>query len=197
MQGSVVHRFDREHLPCVPWKNGGGVTREIVCYPAGADIQSFEWRMSIAEVARDGPFSDFSGIDRVVTLLSGNGIRLVSQQGDTGGMNHLLNEPFQPFDFSGDLPITAELLDGPCQDFNVMTRRGACVAQVSVCRGSDRLGSAPAGVLMSLFGTWHLNTEVLAPGQGLWWTDRPISWALTAQAKGAILLAALIHPVRP
>ena len=83
MQGSVVHRFDREHLPCVPWKNGGGVTREIVCYPAGADIQSFEWRMSIAEVARDGPFSDFSGIDRVITLLSGNGIRLVSQQGDT------------------------------------------------------------------------------------------------------------------
>jgi len=127
VQGSVVHRFDREHLPCVPWKNGGGVTREIVCYPAGADIQSFEWRMSIAEVARDGPFSDFSGIDRVITLLSGNGIRLVSQQGDTGGMNHLLNEPFQPFDFSGDLPITAELLDGPsglqCDDATRSLRR--------------------------------------------------------------------------
>jgi len=181
----------------MPWRNGGGVTREIACYPARADIQSFEWRMSIAEVVRDGPFSDFSGIDRVITLLSGKGLRLVSRQGDRGSMNHLLDEPFQPFDFSGDLPITAELLDGPCQDFNVMTRRGVCAAQVSVCRGSDQLGPAPAGLLMSLLGTWHLNTEVLAPGQGLWWADRPASWALSTQAKGAVLLAALIHPVRP
>ena len=197
MQGSAFHRFDREHLPCVPWKNGGGVTREIACYPAGADVESFAWRMSIAEITRDGPFSDFSGIDRVITLLSGNGIRLVSQQGERSGVNHLLNEPFQPFDFSGDLPITAELLDGPCQDFNVMTRRGACAAQVSVYRGADRLGPAPAGVMMSLLGMWQLNTEVLAPGQGLWWADRPTSWALSTEAKGAILLAALIYPVRP
>jgi environmental stress-induced protein Ves len=197
VQASVFHRFHREDLPCVQWKNGGGVTREIACYPAGADFQSFEWRISIADIACDGPFSDFSGIDRVITLLSGNGIRLVSRQGDKGGIDHLLSDPFQPFDFSGDLPITAKLLDGPCEDFNVMTRRGICTAQVSVCRDSGRLGPAPAGVLMSLLGTWRLNTEVLDPGEGLWWRDKHVSWAVSTQTKEAILLAALIHPVRP
>ena len=196
MQASVFHRFYREQLPCVPWKNGGGVTREIVCYPAGADLQSFEWRISIADITHDGPFSDFSGIDRVITLLSGKGVRLVSQQGEKGDIDHLLDEPFQPFYFSGDLPITADLLDGPCQDFNVMTRRGVCAAQVSICRNSNRLGPAPAGVLMSLFGAWHLNTETLDPGQGLWWSDKQVSWTASPQTKEATLLAALIHPVR-
>ncbi len=196
MQASVFHRFYREQLPCVPWKNGGGVTREIACYPAGADLQSFEWRISIADITHDGPFSDFSGIDRVITLLSGKGVRLVSQQGEKGDIDHLLDEPFQPFYFSGDLPITADLLDGPCQDFNVMTRRGVCAAQVSICRNSNRLGPAPAGVLMSLFGAWHLNTETLDPGQGLWWSDKQVSWTASPQTKEATLLAALIHPVR-
>ena len=196
MQASVFHRFYREQLPCVPWKHGGGVTREIACYPAGADLQSFEWRISIADITHDGPFSDFSGIDRVTTLLSGKGVRLVSQQGEKGDIDHLLDEPFQPFYFSGDLPITADLLDGPCQDFNVMTRRGVCAAQVSICRNSNRLGPAPAGVLMSLFGAWHLNTETLDPGQGLWWSDKQVSWTASPQTKEATLLAALIHPVR-
>ena len=196
MHASVFHRFYREQLPCVPWKNGGGVTREIACYPAGADLQSFEWRISIADITHDGPFSDFSGIDRVITLLSGKGVRLVSQQGEKGDIDHLLDEPFQPFYFSGDLPITADLLDGPCQDFNVMTRRGVCAAQVSICRNSNRLGPAPAGVLMSLFGAWHLNTETLDPGQGLWWSDKQVSWTASPQTKEATLLAALIHPVR-
>jgi environmental stress-induced protein Ves len=196
VQASVFHRFYREQLPCVPWKNGGGVTREIACYPAGADLQSFEWRISIADITHDGPFSDFSGIDRVITLLSGKGVRLVSQQGEKGDIDHLLDEPFQPFYCSGDLPITADLLDGPCQDFNVMTRRGVCAAQVSICRNSNRLGPAPAGVLMSLFGAWHLNTETLDPGQGLWWSDKQVSWTASPQTKEATLLAALIHPVR-
>lgn len=196
MQASVFHRFYREQLPCVPWKNGGGVTREIACYPAGADLQSFEWRISIADITHDGPFSDFSGIDRVITLLSGKGVRLVSQQGEKSDIDHLLDETFQPFYFSGDLPITADLLDGPCQDFNVMTRRGVCAAQVSICRNSNRLGPAPAGVLMSLFGAWHLNTETLDPGQGLWWSDKQVSWTASPQTKEATLLAALIHPVR-
>jgi environmental stress-induced protein Ves len=193
VRSSVFHRFYREHLPYEPWKNGGGITREIASYPPGADLGSFHWRISIAEVARDGPFSDFPGIDRAITLLEGKGLRLVSQK---AGIDHLLNEPLRPFNFSGDLPITAELLDGSCQDFNIMTRRGVCSAQVSVCRTSGRLGPAPAGVLMSILGTWHLNTEVLDPGQGVWWSDRQVSWAVSTQAKEAGLVAALIHPVK-
>ncbi len=63
------HRFDRATLPATPWKNGGGVTREIVCQPPGAGLAAFDWRVSIATIASDGPFSLFAGIDRVITLL--------------------------------------------------------------------------------------------------------------------------------
>ena len=53
------------------WKNGGGVTREVVAHPAGSDLGGFEWRLSIAEVHRGGPFSVFPGIDRHMAVLAG------------------------------------------------------------------------------------------------------------------------------
>ena len=57
----------------MPWRNGGGVTREYLVHP-GAD--AFEWRVSVADVASDGPFSEFAGYERVLTLLSGAGMAL-------------------------------------------------------------------------------------------------------------------------
>lgn len=61
----------------MPWKNGGGMTRELVCQPPDADMDSFDWRVSIAHIASDGPFSSFSGVDRIITLLSGGGVHLL------------------------------------------------------------------------------------------------------------------------
>ena len=65
----TIHRFDRHSLPATPWKNGGGLTREIVCMPHGGGLDSFDWRVSIAHIASNGPFSTFPGVDRVITLL--------------------------------------------------------------------------------------------------------------------------------
>ena len=52
----------------MPWKNGGGVTSELARSP---QADEFDWRLSVAEVATDGPFSQFPGIDRLLVLLSG------------------------------------------------------------------------------------------------------------------------------
>ncbi len=60
----------------MPWKNGGGHTTEIAAFPAGAGLASFVWRVSIADVLQDGPFSPFPGIDRTLVLLEGEGMRL-------------------------------------------------------------------------------------------------------------------------
>ena len=60
----------------MPWKNGGGLTHEIAVHPSGAGMAAFEWRVSVAEVAQDGPFSRFPGVDRTLVLLAGNGVRL-------------------------------------------------------------------------------------------------------------------------
>ncbi|XES00502.1 HutD family protein [Streptomyces sp. S1D4-11] len=57
----------------VPWKNGGGVTREIVAWPEGADMGDFEWRVSLADVGGDGPFSAFADVDRILTMVEGGG----------------------------------------------------------------------------------------------------------------------------
>ena len=55
----------------VPWKNGGGVTREVAAFPDGAGFDDFLWRISMAEVRADGPFSVFPGVDRVLAVLEG------------------------------------------------------------------------------------------------------------------------------
>lgn len=50
-----------EQLVASPWKNGGGVTREIAAQPPGASLDGFAWRVSVADVAQPGPFSRFPG----------------------------------------------------------------------------------------------------------------------------------------
>ena len=80
-----MHFFSSQALPATPWKNGGGTTQEVVCWPQGAGLDSFEWRISIAHIAQSGPFSAFAGIDRVITLLSGDGVHLHSPD---GAINH-------------------------------------------------------------------------------------------------------------
>ncbi|MFD9724396.1 HutD family protein [Streptomyces sp. NPDC059072] len=112
------------------WKNGGGVTREIAAFPEGADMDDFLWRASLAEVAADGPFSAFPGIDRTLTLAAGAGMDLV-----VGGERRLVDERFAPQDFPGDEPTDCRLLSGPVVNFNVMYRRGAVAAETAVVRG--------------------------------------------------------------
>lgn len=106
------------------WKNGKGATTEL----AREDDESgeFRWRLSIAQVSENGPFSDFSGYHRSLLLLEGAGITLVHQ-------NARQDELMRQFDiahFDGKGPTRAELHDGPIVDFNVMTRQGACTAKV-------------------------------------------------------------------
>ena len=111
----LVRRAD---LVPQPWKNGGGITREIAAHPLGAGMGDFAWRISIADVAQDGPFSAFPGIDRTLTVLDGRGLTL-----DFGG-GAIRLQPGAPLSFPGEAPVTARLTDGPITDLNVMTRRG-------------------------------------------------------------------------
>ena len=55
-------RFALADIAPTPWKNGGGATREIACWPAGTGLDSFDWRISVATIAADGAFSLFAGI---------------------------------------------------------------------------------------------------------------------------------------
>lgn len=190
----AIHPFDRSTLSATPWKNGGGVTREIVCLPPGAGMDSFDWRVSIAHIESSGPFSTFAGVDRVITLLEGTGVRL---QSTDGAFDHALATPLVPFAFVGEAPVAGTLLDGDCHDLNVMTRRAACRATVVVCRGATTLAAAPAGLLMAVRGHWRAGGLSLLADQGLWWGGDPLSWSLSCEDRDAALLAVSIHPVNP
>ncbi len=102
--------------PTRPWKNGGGTTRDIVVAPAGASLDDFHWRLSLAQVDRDGPFSRFDNVDRTLVLL--DGAMTLHEQGRS--IDLVRGEPFV---FEGERAIEATLAGGSTLDFNVMTRR--------------------------------------------------------------------------
>lgn len=130
----LVRRAD---LPAMPWKNGGGVTWQIASHPEAAGLEDFDWRISMAEVASDGPFSAFAGIDRTLTLIEGAGIVL-----DFAGAAVTLTPGAPPLSFPGEAPVTGRPVDGAILDLNVMTRRGRCVHAVLPAQGA-----LPAGTL--------------------------------------------------
>jgi environmental stress-induced protein Ves len=103
----------------MPWKNGGGTTTEIAVSPEGAGLDDFDWRISMARVERDGPFSTFTGVDRTLSILDGEGIFLnVSGRIPIG-----LTKASEPLSFPADTVTGARLIGGPIGDLNVMTRR--------------------------------------------------------------------------
>ncbi|WP_429307273.1 HutD/Ves family protein [Paraburkholderia sp. GAS38] len=137
-------------LVAAPWKNGGGVTREVAAFPAGAGLDAFVWRVSIADVAQAGPFSRFDGIDRTLVLLSGAGMLLDEAQGPT----HALTQALDIARFAGEAAIDARLVDGATRDFNLMVRRGAATGEVEVWRGEGEHRASAAS-------TRHLSADVV------------------------------------
>lgn len=107
-----------------PWKNGGGVTREVAVWPQGAGLEDFDWRVSIAEVAAAGPFSRFESTDRTLAILEGR-MRL-----DFADRGVTLDAASAPFAFAGDAACQGAPIGGPVTDLNVMTRRGRCTSRV-------------------------------------------------------------------
>jgi environmental stress-induced protein Ves len=116
------------------WKDGGGETVEIAISPQGADLDSFEWRISTAEVATSGPFSTFPGVDRTLIVLSDAAMDLTV----AGRPPIRLTRDSAPYAFPGDAACAAQLVDGPVRDFNVMSRR-ACMTHLVERRTLDRL----------------------------------------------------------
>jgi environmental stress-induced protein Ves len=107
----------------MPWKNGGGGTVEIAISPEGAGLDDFDWRLSMARVETDGPFSLFTGVDRTLAILKGEGLVLA-----VGTQKPVrLTDRSPPFPFPADEEISSSLIAGPITDLNMMTRRGKAV----------------------------------------------------------------------
>jgi len=119
----------------MPWANGRGTTTELIKVNRDGALQ---WRLSIAQVVEDGPFSTLPGVARSLTVIDGPGFDLV------GPGLRLRADPLVPLAFSGDLDIRAEGVTGPSVDFNVMVAGRA--PRVRVIRGETALD--PAGQVL-------------------------------------------------
>jgi environmental stress-induced protein Ves len=104
--------------PHVPWRNGGGTTREIAVFPPDAGIETFLWRLSMARVEVIGPFSAFEGIDRTLAVLDGT----LALTGPDLAVR--LDASAAPHSFDGSARVVGEPLGGPVLDLNSMVRRG-------------------------------------------------------------------------
>ncbi|MEP7297701.1 MAG: HutD family protein [Burkholderiales bacterium] len=179
-----AERFDLRHIAPQPWKNGAGLTREIAF--GGANAVDFDWRLSVAEVDRDAPFSAFPGIDRCITLLTGVGMRLRAHD---GSVDHALTTPLAPFRFAGDVALDAALVGGACTDFNVMTRRGRFRSEVAVHLEAATLAPGDVTLLLCASGQWLAGTEAIGPLQGLLWRT-PVG---ALEVRPTVARAALLH----
>ena len=131
-----------QDCPSTPWKNGGGNTKQLLISPINAELTEFDYRISIASIGSNGPFSLFNGIDRQLVILEGDGVQLSIDshegakqindlganekiQGDTDTTEYKQLTPINsPFCFTGETSITSQLLGSDVIDFNVMTKRG-------------------------------------------------------------------------
>ena len=107
----------------MPWRNGLGSTTEVLKHQS-EDV--FQWRLSMADVAHDGAFSDFSGYDRCLILINGAGLTLTDEKCQKWTLTRQLDEAH----FKGEDHIDARLHDGPIRDFNLITRRQKCSSKV-------------------------------------------------------------------
>ena len=121
----------------MPWANGLGTTREIAIDPEpGAGGAPFRWRLSMADLAGPGPFSELAGVDRILVLLAGDGVVLhVAGRAPAPLGRHGL------IAFPGDVATHLEMPPGPGRDLNLMWDRDRATGQVDV------LGSGAALVL--------------------------------------------------
>lgn len=103
----------RAAFTTVPWKNGGGITHEVAKVELDGRLL---WRLSLAEVSSDGPFSLFASLARILTVIDGPGMDLLSAGGEVA---HAV-PPLRPVAFSGDEPLFGKLRGGPCLDFNLI-----------------------------------------------------------------------------
>ncbi len=107
----------------IPWRNGGGLTRELASSPGKDD---FDWRISVADVTASGDFSTFVGVERTIIQVDGPDMTLTF-----GATNQKLVR-YCPFVFDGEQAVSCQVPLGPTRDLNVMTRHACCRAAVEV-----------------------------------------------------------------
>jgi len=162
-----------------PWRNGGGVTRELLALPAGAD---WRVRISIADIESDGPFSAFPEVERWFAVLEGAGVDL-----RVAGTAHRLRLGDAPLRFDGGAATDCRLLDGPTRDLNLMLRGATGSMRCAVDAAAWQPGAAQCGLFSRVAGRCVADGAAfeLPAGTLLWFDPAPATLVFTAGQRAA------------
>jgi environmental stress-induced protein Ves len=148
----------REHTE-MPWANGGGTTFEVARFPQSGD---FDWRVSLAEVKEDSPFSVLPEIDRTLILLEGVSITLTSAE------QVIELKELDPYSFPGETLFNCKLSAGKARDLNIMSRRSKFSSTTKLVEpGAHKIdGSINTHILICLTGQLQIADEKLTSREG-------------------------------
>lgn len=175
-----------------PWKNGGGLTRDLLAWPSAADWQ---FRISVAEVARGGPFSAYPGVQRWFAVVQGAGVLL-----QFGERSVKLNTDSEPFAFDGAQAPGCELVAGATLDLNLMAPQAAGTAQMQrAAPGQAWVDDAPLrAVFTARPAELVLDGRLVAtlPAMSLAWTAtaKGRSWSLGGDTRTPLAWWMSFHP---
>ncbi|MFD2263878.1 HutD family protein [Lacibacterium aquatile] len=180
----VIRRDDHK---LVPWRNGGGVTREIALAPDERGALGYAWRLSQATVSEPGAFSEFPHSDRTLLVLSGEGLELTVAGVPTVLALH------EALAFPGDVPTQGRPMAGPVEDLNIICDRRLTRHEMRLLRAGD---AAPAADATYLAVALVDGTVVAASGRAY-----DLAMLDTVQSAGAALsvtagIVALIEIIR-
>ena len=165
----------------VPWRNGGGVTREVAAHPKGSGFDTLDWRVSIAQVRSAGPFSSLPGLDRRLAVLEGTLSVVIGQAPEVR-----LSPATPALHFPGEVPVQAHPVDGPVMDLNIMTRRGRFSSALTMHRAQHSTPLASGAATLVVVALTDL---VLTAGKAEW----QLSYLDGARIEGDCALE--VHPL--
>ena len=228
MRSPSIHAFALDELTSEPWRNGGGVTRPVAsgnmevnasgnmrmeasATEPGSAGDDWNWRVSIADINVDGPFSVFPGVQRQLTLLEGEGLALQGEGNAASGAQHAwrASQVGDVLSFPGVALVRAHLLGGPVRVWNLMLRGDAMRGHVQAWRYNDAAWLqpftaddacavfvyVPCGEL-ALRGSNQVDGVAditLVAGQGLWLSHPPAGLRMQLLTPGTVALTTLIN----
>ena len=178
-----MHRFDLRTIPAQPWANGAGTRQELATGDHGGETV---WRLSVAAIERDGPFSTYPGLARLHTLIAGVGTRLM------GAGIDIEVRPMVPVAFDATVPLDCTLIEGPATAFNLIYDPAAIHAELLALDAGAHLIEAREIAMFCVSGSAAIDGQSLEAGQG---AVAETAAAITVDPS-AEALCALLDPAR-
>jgi uncharacterized protein len=150
----MITRLDPTQYRRTPWKNGGGKTIDIA-------EQDNVWRFGRTPITAPGPFSDYTGFDRLQVLVAGRGLVLETPNGEID-----VRSPFKPVRFAGETPITSRLEAGPVEVVNLIGARSAVRISLQVLPSGGKQ-TVEAGTHIAYAATGAAALDVDGTGHAL------------------------------